>query len=665
MSRSLITLRPAPSGSYTVEPADPALRFSRRAKSNPERRNGATEPEVRRRIYDYALIGDTHTAALVHLDGSVDWLCLPRFDSAAVFARLVGVADNGRWRLDADGPVLERTRRYRGDTMILETELSTASGRIEIVDFMPPREEHPTLVRLVYGLTGRVRMTMDLRFRFGYGEVIPWVRMIDGVLQAVSGPDQLSLHTPVTLTGQGPATTASFDVEAGECVPFVLIWSQSHEDPPGPPDPLQKLEETERYWTTWSSQHSHTGEHRSIVMRSLLTLKALTYAPTGAIVAAPTTSLPEVRGGERNWDYRYTWLRDAAGTLDVLLSSGYISEARDWRSWLLRAAFGEVHKLQIMYGVAGERLLPEITLDWLPGHEGSTPVRIGNAASTQRQLDVYGEVILALELAREAGLPDDDDAWHLERALLDFLAHNWQKPDQGVWEIRAEPQHFVSSKLMAWAGVDRMIAAAEKYGLSGPVDEWRDLRHVIRADILARGYDPRRNTFVQSYGSTELDASLLIIPFLGFLPADDPRVLGTIAAIEEDLLVDGLLQRYRTLEAVESSVDGLPPGEGAFLACSFLLVEVYFLVGRAAEAEQLFARLMLTGNDLGLFAEEYDPVGRLLLGNFPQAMTHVALVNAAVRLAAPGPSTESLRRRPHPPRAKTPESTTPEREERP
>jgi GH15 family glucan-1,4-alpha-glucosidase len=557
---------------------------------NPERGDGPVEPEVRR-IHDYALIGDTHTAALVHLDGSVDWLCLPRFDSPSVFARLVGVADNGRWRLDADDPVLERTRRYRGDTMILETELSTVSGRVQIVDFMSPREEHPTLVRLVYGLTGHVRMTMDLRFRFGYGEVIPWVRMIDGVLQAVSGPDQLSLHTPVTLMGKGPATTASFDVEAGECVPFVLIWSQSHEDPPGPPNPFQKLEETERYWTTWSSQNSHTGEHRSIVMRSLLTLKALTYAPTGAIVAAPTTSLPEELGGERNWDYRYTWLRDAAGTLDALLSSGFISEARDWRSWLLRAAFGEVDKLQIMYGVAGERLLPEITLDWLNGHEGSTPVRIGNAASTQHQLDVYGEVILALERAREAGLPDDDDAWHLELALLDFLAHNWRQPDQGLWELRGEPRHLVSSKLMAWAGVDRMITAAEKYGLSGPVDEWRDLRDVIRADILARGYDPRRNTFVQSYGSTELDASLLIIPFLGFLPADDHRVLGTIAAVEEDLLIDGLLQRYRTPEAVKSSVDGLPPGEGVFLACSFLLVEVYILVGRAVEAEQLFDRL--------------------------------------------------------------------------
>jgi GH15 family glucan-1,4-alpha-glucosidase len=647
----------------STAPFRPAFPILRRAIQS-EERTELMEPEVRR-IHEYALIGDTHTAALVHLDGSVDWLCLPRFDSPAVFARLVGAADNGRWRLDADDPVLERTRRYRGDTMILETDLSTASGRIEIVDFMSPWGGHPTLVRLVYGLTGRVRMTMDLRFRFGYGEVIPWVRMIDGVLQAVSGPDQLSLHTPVTLMGKGPATTASFEVEAGECVPFVLIWSQSHEDPPSPPNPLQKLQETERYWTTWSSQNSHTGEHRPIVMRSLLTLKALTYAPTGAIVAAPTTSLPEELGGERNWDYRYTWLRDAAGTLDALLSSGFISEARDWRSWLLRAAFGEVDKLQVMYGVAGERLLPEITLDWLPGHEGSTPVRIGNAASTQHQLDVYGEVILALERAREAGLPDDDDAWHLELALLDFLAHNWQKPDQGLWEIRGEPRHLVSSKLMAWAGVDRMIAAAEKYGLSGPVDEWRDLRDVIRADILARGYDPRRNTFVQSYGSSELDASLLIIPFLGFLPADDPRMLGTIAAVEEDLLIDGLLRRYRTPEAVESSVDGLPPGEGVFLACSFLLVEVYILIGRAVEAEQLFDRLMLTGNDLGLFAEEYDPVGRLLLGNFPQALTHLALVNAAMRLADRGPSTEIPRKRPDVLRVKTPQRITPEREEKP
>jgi len=465
--------------------------------------------------------------------------------------------------------------------------------------------------------------------------------------------------------GEGPATTASFDVEAGECVPFVLVWSPSHEDPPDPPDPLQKLEETARYWTEWSSQLSYPGEHRSIVARSLLTLKALTYAPTGAIVAAPTTSLPEALGGERNWDYRYTWLRDAAGTLDALLSSGYISEARDWRSWLLRAAFGVVDKLQIMYGVAGERLLPEITLDWLAGYEGSTPVRIGNAASTQRQLDVYGEVILALKLAREAGLPDDDDAWHLELALLDFLGHNWQEPDQGLWEIRGEPRHWVSSKLMAWAGVDRMIAAAEKYGLSGPVDEWRALRDVIRADVLARGYDPRRNTFVQSYGSTEMDAFLLVIPLLGFLPADDPRVLGTIAAIEEDLLVDGLLQRYRTLEDVDNSVDGLPPGEDAFLACSFLLVEVYVLVGRAAEAEQLFDRLMLTGNDVGLFAEEYDPVGRLLLGNFPQALTHLALVRAAMRLADRGPSTEILRRRPNPWRVKTPQRITADREGRP
>jgi GH15 family glucan-1,4-alpha-glucosidase len=664
MSTSPITLSTASPGPLTTEPAH-CPRMFEVGESHSHSGNGTWESEARRRISDYALIGDTHTAALVHRDGSVDWLCLPRFDSAAVFARLLGVVDNGRWRLGADDPVLERTRRYRGNTMILETELSTASGRIRIVDFMPPREEHPTLVRLVYGLTGRVPMTMDLRFRFGYGEVIPWVRMIDGVLQAVSGPDQLSLHTPVTLTGNGPATTASFDVEAGECVPFVLIWSPSHEDPPGSPNPVQKLEETERYWTEWSSQHSDISEHRSIVMRSLLTLKALTYAPTGAIVAAPTTSLPEALGGERNWDYRYTWLRDAAGTLDALLSSGYISEARDWRSWLLRATLGEVDKLQIMYGVAGERLLPEITLDWLPGLEGSTPVRIGNAASTQRQLDVYGEVILALERAREAGLPDDDDAWNLELALLDFLAHNWHKPDQGLWEIRGGPRHFVSSKLMAWAGFDRMIAAAEKYGLSGPIDEWRGLRDVVRADILARGYDPRRNTFVQSYGSTEVDASLLIIPFLGFLPAEDPRVLGTIAAVEEDLLVDGLLRRYRTPEAAEDSVDGLPPGEGFFLACSFLLVEVYILVGRAAEAEQLFDRLMLTGNDLGLFAEEYDPAGRLLLGNFPQALTHLALVNAARRLADAGPSTEILRSPPNPLRAETTERFTPQREDRP
>jgi GH15 family glucan-1,4-alpha-glucosidase len=660
MSTSPLPRNTTPLGPHTAKPVD--LRNFEAGESHPERGNGTTEREVRRRISDYALIGDTHTAALVHLDGSVDWLCLPRFDSAAVFARLVGVADNGRWRLDADTPLLERTRRYRGDTMILETELLTASGRIEIVDFMPPGEEHPTLVRLVYGLTGRVRMTMGLRFRFSYGDVIPWVRMIDGVLQAVSGPDQLSLHTPVTLTGEGPTTTASFDVEAGECVPFVLVWSPSHQDPPGPPDPLQELEETERYWTEWSSQYSHAGKHRSIVMRSLLTLKALTYAPTGGIVAAPTTSLPEAVGGERNWDYRYTWLRDASGAMDALLSSGYISEARDWRSWLLRSTFGEADKLQIMYGVAGERMLPEITLDWLPGLEGSTPVRIGNAASTQRQLDVYGEVIMALERGRGSGLPDD--AWNLERALLDFLAHHWHEPDQGMWEIRGEPRHFVSSKLMAWAGVDRMIAAAEKYGLLGPVEEWRDLRDVIRADILDYGYDPLRNTFMQSYGSTEVDASLLIIPLLGFLPVEDSRVLGTIAAIEEDLLVDGLLNRYRTSEANGNSVDGLPPGEGVFLACSFLLIEVYVLMGRVAEAEQLFDRLILTGNDLGLFAEEYDPVGRVLLGNFPQALTHFALVNAAMRLAVPGPSTKILRGRPLPLRVKIPERFTPQRQER-
>jgi len=593
-----------------------------------------------RQIEDYALLADTHTAALVHRDCSIDWLCLPRFDSPAVFAALLGDADNGRWEMGTSQPVVQQHRRYRGETMILQSDLVTATGSVRIIDFMVPRHDgHPTIVRIVDGLDGTVSMSTDIRFRFNYGEVAPWVRTIDDALVAVSGSDSLVLRTPVPLEGAGLSTIARFDVRAGERVPFVLAWAASHDATPAAIDPDAALDDTEHFWSRWSARLRVEGQYREAVVRSLLTLKALTYSPTGGIVAAPTTSIPERVGGARNWDYRYTWLRDASLSLGALQHSGQVAEGAAWCRWLLRATYGDPAKVQIMYGVAGERLLPETELPWLAGFAQSAPVRIGNAASGQLQLDVYGEVIMALEEARDAGHQGHaEDTWSLERELLSVVARVWRDPDRGIWEIRGNPRHFVHSKLMAWVAADRMVRAAERHGLPAPLDEWRALRASIRADILEHGYDAEANTFVQAYGSTALDASLLQIPLVGFLPADDPRVQGTISAIEQRLLDDnGLVLRYRTDTDAADTVDGLDAGEGAFLACSFWLADAYVMAGRIADATRLFERLLSLGNDLGLFAEEYDSIRGRQTGNFPQAFTQLAVAHSAQLLSEGAP----------------------------
>jgi GH15 family glucan-1,4-alpha-glucosidase len=586
-----------------------------------------------RRLEDYALLGDNNTAALVHRDGSVDWLCVPRFDSPAVFAALVGTVDNGRWLISSAETPLEHTRRYRGDTLILETDITTSSGKVRVIDFMVPGDpRHPSLVRIVLGLEGRVEMTTDIRFRFNYGEVAPWVRNLDDTMVATSGSDCLALRTPVAFHHQGYDTVARFEVATGDRIPFVLTWCPSNESPPPTLDPEAALADTEAHWTTWSSQLTYTGTYRNAVIRSLLTLKALSYEPTGGIIAAPTTSLPE-QVGARNWDYRFSWLRDASITLGALRHCGYVAEAESWRLWLLRATAGDPTKVQIMYGICGERLIPETELDWLAGYAGSPPVRIGNAAARQMQLDVYGEVIMALELARESGLDPDEEAWDLQCSLLSAVEQLWREPDNGLWEIRGAPRHFVNSKILAWVAVDRMIGAVERHGHPGPVDSWRSLRSQIRADILEHGYDPARNTFVQAYGGTEVDASLLVIPLIGFLSVDDPRVQGTITAIENDLLDDhGLVRRYRTDDSGRS-VDGLAGREGAFLACSFWLADTYVLAGRRAEATLLFERLLELGSDLGLFAEEYDATNNVLVGNFPQAFTHGSVIHTALLIS--------------------------------
>jgi GH15 family glucan-1,4-alpha-glucosidase len=598
-----------------------------------------TTDEIPRRLEDYALLGDTHTAALVHRDGSVDWLCLPRFDSPAVFAALLGSSENGRWELGSSQTVLNHERRYRGETMVLDTDITTPTGRARVTDFMVPRGGgHPSLVRIVVGLEGSVSMSTDIRFRFNYGEVAPWVRNRAGALVAVSGSDSLVLRTPVPLQGAGLSTVGRFDVAAGDRVPFVLTWSGSHERTPPPVDPDGALTQTERFWSAWSGRLTPDGPYRDAVVRSLLTLKALTYLPTGGIVAAPTTSLPERVGGGRNWDYRYTWLRDASVSLGALQHSGHVAEGAAFCSWMLRAAYGDPSKVQIMYGVGGERLLPETQLPWLGGFAGSAPVRVGNAAAGQAQLDVYGEVIMALEEARDGGYPPHADTWAFERALLSVVEQRWREPDRGIWEIRGAPRHFVHSKLLAWAAADRMVRAAERYELPAPVEDWRALRDSIRQDILERGYDPERNRFVQSYGSTNVDASLLQIPLVGLLPGDDPWVQGTISAIEDELLDDnGLVLRYRTDPTGAEALDGLAAGEGAFLPCSFWLADAYVMAGRIPDARLLFERLLGLGNDLGLFAEEYDSVRACQIGNFPQAFTHVAVVHSA-RLLSEGAS---------------------------
>jgi GH15 family glucan-1,4-alpha-glucosidase len=587
-------------------------------------------------IEDYALIGDLQTAALVERGGSIDWLCFPRFDSGACFAALLGNEENGRWLLAPEGDATS-TRRYLHDTLVLETTWEIPSGGlVRVFDFMPPRGKAPDVVRLVEGVRGRVAMRSELVIRFDYGHIVPWVRRIDDTRYAVAGPDALCFRTPAHTRGENMRTVSEFTVEEGERVPFVLTWYPSHETEPARIEPEVALAETESFWREWNARRTVElpKEWRDLLHRSLMVLKALTYAPTGGIVAAPTTSLPEWIGGVRNWDYRYCWLRDATLTLLALLQADHVDEAVDWRAWLLRAVAGDPADLQIMYSVAGERRLTEFELPWLSGYEGSAPVRIGNAASEQLQVDVYGEVMDALYQARAHGLPLQKHAWDLQKALLRYLESAWSRPDEGIWEVRGEPKHFVHSKVMAWVAFDRGVRTVEEQGLDGPADRWRDIRTSIHSDVCERGYDEGLGSFVQSYGSQELDASLLLIPLIGFLPASDRRVRGTIEAIERDLLQDGFVRRYRT----HTEVDGLPPGEGVFLPCSFWLVDCYELIGRHDEARALFKRLVALANDVGLLAEEYDPKSQRLLGNFPQAFTHLALVNSAFNLLPDLPS---------------------------
>ncbi|HET7488192.1 MAG TPA: glycoside hydrolase family 15 protein [Acidimicrobiales bacterium] len=587
------------------------------------------------RIEDYALIGDTQTAALVGRDGSVDWLCLPRFDSGACFAALLGDRENGRWRIAPAGESTI-TRRYLPGTLVLETTFRTALGTARVLDCMPVRGKAPDVVRVVEGVSGRVPMQMDLVIRFDYGASVPWVRQVEGALRAVAGPDALELRSPVPTRGEGMSTVAGFEVAAGDRVPFVLTWHPSHEPPPDPVDGLAAMEDTAGWWREWSDRCSTNAEPHDLVVRSLITLKALTYGPTGGLIAAPTTSLPEEIGGTRNWDYRYCWLRDATLSLYALMLGGYEAEAVAWRDWLARAVAGAPDQLQIMYGAAGERRLPELTLDRLGGYEGSRPVRVGNAASRQFQLDVFGEVMDCMHQARRAGVAEDAHSWELQRTLMDFLEGNWREPDEGIWEVRGPRRHFTHSKVMAWVAADRAVKAVERHGLEGPGDRWRALRAAIHEEVCDRGFDAGRSTFTQSYGRPELDASLLMIPLVGFLPARDPRVVGTVAAVERELCEDGFVRRYAGASLGE--VDGVAGSEAAFLPCTFWLADNLILQGRKEEGRALFERLAGVANDVGLLAEEYDPHAGRLLGNFPQAFSHVALVNTAHNLGAGGPA---------------------------
>jgi GH15 family glucan-1,4-alpha-glucosidase len=582
-------------------------------------------------IESYALLGDMQTAALVSRTGSVDWLCLPRFDSSACFSALLGTTDNGNWLLAPDGAGECSRRGYRGDSLILETEWETPSGRVRVIDFMPPRGDAPDVVRIVEGLSGRVEMTSELRIRFDYGWIVPWVRRSDGGIHAVAGPDSVHVRSPITMEGRDFAHVGRFTVAAGDRVPFVLTWSASHLPAPDAVDAEQALTDTADYWAEWIRNCTYDGEWRDAVVRSLITLKALTYAPTGAIAAAATTSLPEVIGGERNWDYRYCWLRDATMTLQALLFSGFEEEARAWREWLLRAIAGDPEDLRIMYGLAGERRLPELDLPWLAGYEASTPVRVGNAASDQFQLDVYGEVLDALHLDRDAGLSADDDSWSAQRGLLGVLEQRWQQPDQGLWEMRGDPRHFVHSKVMAWVGFDRAVRMVEQFGLDGPVDRWRKLRDEVHREVLEKGFDRKRGTFTQSYGSTALDASALLLAPVGFLPGDDERIVGTVDAIERNLTQDGLVQRYS-----RDTDDGLAGEEGTFIACTLWLADGLHLAGRDERAREVFEQVLGLRNDVGLLAEEYDPRRKRQLGNVPQAYSHVAIVNTARTLSRQG-----------------------------
>ncbi|MFD5276201.1 glycoside hydrolase family 15 protein [Pseudarthrobacter sp. NPDC058362] len=580
------------------------------------------------RIEDYAVIGDLQTGALVSTEGSIDWLCLPRFDSPACFSALVDTPDAGRWLIAPEGAGPCTRRQYRDGSLVLETEWETPEGAVRVIDFMPPRDRVADVVRIVEGVTGTVRMRSELVLRFDYGHIVPWVRRDEFGLHAIAGPDAVYFATPAPLRGENMHTTSEFTVSAGERVPFVLTWAPSHVGRPQTVDAEEVLGTTYAFWRGWASQCAVKGKYQDAVVRSLVTLKALTYGPTGGIVAAVTTSLPEQLGGSRNWDYRFCWLRDAAMTLQALLAAGYTKEAGAWRDWLLRAVAGDPADLQIMYGIHGERRLPEIELPWLRGYEGSGPVRIGNGAVDQLQLDVWGEVLDCLALTRNSLLKHTDEAWDLQVVLMQHLETIWDKPDNGLWEMRGPRRHFTHSKVMAWVAADRMVKGVRESGLPGPVERWEALRDTIHADVMANGFDPVRNTFTQSYGRPELDASLLLIPKVGFLPPDDPRVVGTIDAIQRELTEDGFVLRYRPAE----SDDGLPGDEGVFLACSFWLVEALLGAGRHEESRELFERLLELRNDVGLLSEEWGVRASRQLGNTPQAFSHFALVTSALEL---------------------------------
>jgi GH15 family glucan-1,4-alpha-glucosidase len=580
------------------------------------------------KIEDYAFLSDTQTGALVGRDGSVDWLCFPRFDSGACFAALLGDRKNGRWSFTPTDKIKATRRRYRDGALILETELETASGAIRLIDFMPPRGENPDIARIVEGLEGSVELKMELIIRFDYGHVIPWVRKRNGDLEAIAGPDGLILRTPIETRGEDLTTVANFTVTKGDRIPFVLTWFASHKKQPRAIDPEHALKETSAYWKKWSKKCEPHGEWHEAVVRSLITLKGLTYAPTGGIVAAATTSLPEEIGGVRNWDYRYCWLRDATYTLYALMNAGYLDESRAWREWLLRAIAGSAAQMQIMYGVSGERRLDEVELPWLAGYENSKPVRIGNAASNQFQLDVYGEVLAAMYVAHRAGIENNETEWQLQIELMKFLETKWRDPDEGIWEVRGGPKQFTHSKMMAWLAFDRAVKLVEHCSCAAGdhLERWQKTRDEIHAQVCEQGYSAKKKAFTQFYGSDELDASLLTMPLTGFLPIDDERVVNTIEAIQRELVWDGLVLRYR---AERNDVDGLPGGEGVFLPCSFWLADCLHLTGRTNEAKELFERLLKLRNDVGLLSEEYDPRAQRQLGNFPQAFTHVALVNTA------------------------------------
>lgn len=599
-----------------------------------DQRHSPKAPDLPLRIEDYAMIGDCRSAALVGRNGSIDWLCWPRFDSNACFAALLGTSEHGRWQICPVDPEPRISRAYLGDTLILETIFETAEGCVSLIDFMSIGTADPAVVRIVKGRRGKVAMCMHLVLRFDYGATVPWVTRLEdgGGLSAIAGPSRAELRTPVPLRGENFATLAEFDVAEGECVPFVLTHNPSHLPPPGPLNGRIALDETEAFWLGWAARCTYSGSRRGSVLRSLLTLKALTYADTGGIVAAPTTSLPEQLGGQRNWDYRFCWLRDATLTLMALLAAGYRDEADAWRAWLQRSVAGRPDQIQIMYGLSGERRLDEWEVPWLPGYQGATPVRIGNAAATQLQLDVYGEILDAVFQARKESL---GSAWAQQKTLVAHLEQIWREPDDGIWEVRGGRQQFTFSKVMAWVALDRSVRDAERFALQAPLKRWRHVRDQIHATVCEQGFDRGKNAFTQSLGSSELDASLMLMPVVGFLPANDPRVLGTVAAIERELTVDGLVIRYRA----KTGVDGLPPGEGVFLPCSFWLADNYCLQNRDREAAALFERLLSLRNDVGLLSEEYDPQARRLAGNFPQAFSHLALIGTALNLHDTGPAT--------------------------